>query len=111
MIPVAAGPRGIVSLSTTIADPPVGREMGVLSIVMTLAGESLCPSSVRASGLGLGFEDAASELIGIILEPIGTTVTLGSTAIVSPLATIADPPVGREIGVSSTVTMPPGVKV
>ena len=108
---VAVAPRGIVSPPTTIADPLVGREIGVLSIVMTLAGESLCPSSVRASGLEPGIEDAASGLIGIILEPTVTAVTLGPTAIDSPLATIADPAVGREVGVLSTVKMPPGVKV
>ena len=108
---VAVGARGIVSPPTTIADPLVGREMGVSSIVMTLAGESLCPSSVRASGLGPGFEDATSGLIGIILEPIVTAERLGPTAIDSPLAPIVDPTVGREIGVPSTVTMPPGTKV
>lgn len=109
---VGSGDRliGIVLLPITREDPDVGSEMGTLLIVIVLPGvRVVLPSSMTA-------EPEVEYGTGVLAMVTVPTLSLGGEVVglkgmvLLPI-TIEEPSVGREIGTSLTVMMPPGVSV
>ena len=86
------------------AEPDVGREIGVLDIVIAPPGVSVFPSiTIAEEGPAWGNPKALEPMEMVCAEPKGMVLLLPMTR--------AKPAFGYETGVLTMVTKPPGVRV